>query len=122
MVITPKTKKIRILVTKTLRELGMPSHIKGYRYIREGIMIVYNSLEEISITKKIYPSIAATFDTTAFGVERAIRHAIEVSWSRGNWRLIENIFGYSIDINKSKPTNSEFIFTIADDLKLNNRM
>lgn len=110
---------LKVNVTKILHELGMPSHIKGYEYIREGIMMVYNDSSVIgAITKELYPEIASKFDSTVSRVERAIRHAIEVAWNRGNWDLMEEIFGYSVDIDKSKPTNSEFIVTVADKLKL----
>lgn len=110
---------LQISITKVLHELGVPSHIKGYQYIREGISILYNKPEMIGgITKELYPEIAGKFDTTASRVERAIRHAIEVSWNRGNWTLMEDIFGHSVDIDKAKPTNSEFIVTVADKLRL----
>ena len=110
---------LQISITKMLHELGMPSHIKGYQYIREGIAMLYNNPEIIGgITKELYPDIATKFDTTVSRVERAIRHAIEVSWNRGNWQLMEEIFGHSVDIEKAKPTNSEFIVTIADKLRL----
>ena len=96
-----------------------PSHIKGYQYIREGITLVYKKPSLIGgITKELYPEIAKKFDSTVSRVERAIRHAIEVSWNRGNWDLMEEIFGHSVDIDKAKPTNSEFIVTIADKLRL----
>jgi two-component system response regulator (stage 0 sporulation protein A) len=110
---------LQISITKVLHELGIPSHIKGYQYIREGISIIYNNPETIGgITKELYPELAGKFDTTVSRVERAIRHAIEVSWNRGDWDLMEEIFGHSVDIDKAKPTNSEFIVTIADKLKL----
>lgn len=110
---------LQVSITSILHELGVPSHIKGYQYIRESIMIVYDRPEIIGgITKELYPEVAHKYDTTVSRVERAIRHAIEVSWNRGSWDLMENIFGHSIDIDKAKPTNSEFIVTIADKLKL----
>ena len=106
-------------ITNTLHELGVPSHIKGYQYIREGITLVYQNPELVGgITKELYPEIAKKYETTVSRVERAIRHAIEVSWNRGNWQLMEEIFGHSVDIDKAKPTNSEFIVTIADKLRL----
>ena len=105
--------------TKILHELGMPSHIKGYQYIRDGIMMLYERPEVIGgITKELYPEVASKYATTVSRVERAIRHAIEVSWNRGNWQLMEDIFGHSVDIDKAKPTNSEFIVTVADKLRL----
>lgn len=110
---------LQISITKILHELGVPSHIKGYQYIREGITIIYENPDVIGgITKELYPDIAAKFETTVSRVERAIRHAIEVSWNRGNWDLMEEIFGHSVDIDKAKPTNSEFIVTVADKLRL----
>ena len=110
---------LQISITKILHELGIPSHIKGYQYIREGIGIIYERPETIGgITKELYPELATKFDTTVSRVERAIRHAIEVSWNRGSWDLMEEIFGHSVDIDKAKPTNSEFIVTLADKLKL----
>lgn len=110
---------LQISITKILHELGVPSHIKGYQYIREGVSILYDHPNMIGgITKELYPTIAEKFDTTVSRVERAIRHAIEVSWNRGNWDLMEEIFGYSVDIDKAKPTNSEFIVTVADKLRL----
>lgn len=111
--------KIQISITKILHELGIPSHIKGYQYIRESISLVYENPSLIGgITKELYPEIAKKFDTSISRVERAIRHAIEVSWNRGDWDLMEEIFGHSVDIDKAKPTNSEFIVTIADKLRL----
>ena len=110
---------LQLSITKVLHELGIPSHIKGYQYIREGISILYERPETIGgITKELYPELARKFGTTVSRVERAIRHAIEVSWNRGNWNLMEEIFGCSVDIDKAKPTNSEFIVTIADKLRL----
>ncbi|MGI6329281.1 MAG: sporulation transcription factor Spo0A [Bacilli bacterium] len=110
---------LQISITKLLHELGVPSHIKGYQYIREGVMMLYEKPSIIGgITKELYPEIALKFDTTVSRVERAIRHAIEVSWNRGDWKLMEEIFGHSVDIDKAKPTNSEFIVTVADKLRL----
>ncbi len=118
-----KQNNLQISITKILHELGIPSHIKGYQYIREGIGILYDRPETIGgITKELYPELANKFDTTVSRVERAIRHAIEVSWNRGDWDLMEEIFGHSVDIDKAKPTNSEFIVTIADKLRLDNRV
>ncbi len=106
-------------ISKLLHELGMPAHIKGYQYIREAISMVYENPEIVGgITKELYPELATRFDTTVSRVERAIRHAIEVSWNRGDWDLMEDVFGHSVDIDKAKPTNSEFIVTLADKLRL----
>lgn len=110
---------LQISITKILHELGVPSHIKGYQYIRDGIQMIYDNPEIVGgITKELYPDVAKKYNTTVSRVERAIRHAIEVSWNRGNWALMEEIFGHSVDIDKAKPTNSEFIVTIADKLRL----
>lgn len=110
---------LEISITRMLHELGMPAHIKGYQYIRDGIIMIYNNPDIIGgITKELYPDVAAKYNTTVSRVERAIRHAIEVSWNRGNWDLMEEIFGHSVDIDKAKPTNSEFIVTVADKLRL----
>ncbi len=111
---------LQMSLTKLLHEIGVPSHIKGYSYIKEGVILIYNNYSKYrgAITKELYPDIAKKFSTTSSRVERAIRHAIEISLTRGNWELIEDIFGYSVDIDKSKATNSEFIVTIADKLKL----
>ena len=110
---------LQLSITKLLHELGVPSHIKGYTFIKEGINLVYNNPSLSSaITKELYPIIAKKYDTTASRVERAIRHAIEVSWNRANWELMEEIFGYSVDIDKAKATNSEFIVTLADKLRI----
>ena len=114
-----KHNSLQLSITKILHELGIPSHIKGYQYIREGISIIFEHPETIGgITKELYPELATHFETTVSRVERAIRHAIEVSWNRGNWDLMEEIFGHSVDIDRAKPTNSEFIVTIADKLRL----
>lgn len=110
---------LQISITKMLHELGMPSHIKGYQYIREGVNMIYDNPDLIGgITKELYPELATKFNTTVSRVERAIRHAIEVSWNRGNWDYMEELFGHSVDIDKAKPTNSEFIVTVADKLRL----
>jgi len=110
---------LQVTISKILHELGIPSHIKGYQYIREAIEIIYERPGVIGgITKELYPELAYKFDTTTSRVERAIRHAIEVSWNRGSWDLMEELFGNSIDYDKAKPTNSEFIVTVADKLKL----
>ena len=110
---------IQRTITKTLHELGIPSHVKGYQYIKEGIFLIYNYPEMTKdITKELYPMIAHKYDSKATSVERDIRHAIEISWNRGDWELMESIFGNSIDLDRAKPTNSEFIITIADSLRL----
>ena len=110
---------LEALVTNIIHEVGVPAHIKGYQYLREAIMMVVDNIEIINqITKQLYPDIAHKYKTTSSRVERAIRHAIEVAWSRGRLETTENIFGYTVDSTKGKPTNSEFIAMIADKLRL----
>ena len=109
-------------ITSILHEIGVPAHIKGYLYIREAITMVYENIDLLgAITKILYPEIAQKYFTTASRVERAIRHAIEVAWIRGNVEAISDIFSYTISYNKSKPTNSEFIAMIADKLRLEHK-
>ena len=118
--IETKDNEVELKISKTLHSLGIPSHIRGYQYIRESVYMMYENPDMIGgITKCIYPEIAIRFDTTASRGERAIRHAIEVSWARGDYDLMEELFGHSVDYDRSKPTNSEFIATIADNLRLN---
>ena len=106
-------------ITTLLHEIGVPAHIRGYLYIREAIKMVFERVEILGcITKELYPEIARRFQTTSSRVERAIRHAIEISWSRGNIDAISDLFSYTISYHKSKPTNSEFIAMIADRLRL----
>ncbi len=110
---------LEALVTNIIHGVGVPAHIKGYQYLREAIMMVVNDIDVINqITKSLYPQIAQKFSTTPSRVERAIRHAIEVAWGRGEVDLMENIFGYTVSASKGKPTNSEFIAMIADKLRL----
>ncbi len=112
-------KDLKQAITTLLHSLGIPSHIKGYMYIRDGVSLMYNDPSMIgAITKELYPEIAHKYDTTTSRVERAIRHAIEVSWNRGDYDLMEEIFGHSVDYDRAKPTNSEFIATLADKLKI----
>ena len=114
-----KEENLEALVTNIIHEVGVPAHIKGYQYLREAIMMVINDIDVINqITKSLYPKIAYKFNTTPSRVERAIRHAIEVAWGRGQQEAVENIFGYTISAAKGKPTNSEFIAMIADKLRL----
>ncbi|WP_123053584.1 sporulation transcription factor Spo0A [Clostridium sp. JN-1] len=110
-------------ITNIIHEIGVPAHIKGYMYLREAITMVVNNMELLSaVTKELYPSIAKKYNTTASRVERAIRHAIEVAWSRGQVETINRIFGYTIHNDKGKPTNSEFIAMVADKLRLKNKV
>lgn len=118
-VVVNEDNKLKVEITNLLHTLGIPSHIKGYAYIRDSVEMLYRDSSLIgSITKELYPSIANNYDTTSSRVERAIRHAIEVSWVRGDYTLMEELFGNSVDYDRSKPTNSEFIVTLADRLKL----
>lgn len=110
-------------ITSIMHDIGVPAHIKGYLYLREAITMVYNDIELLgSITKILYPDIAKKFNTTASRVERAIRHAIEVAWNRGNIESITELFGYTVNVSKAKPTNSEFIAMVADKLRLKYKM
>ena len=112
-------KNLEALVTNIIHEVGVPAHIKGYQYLREAIIMVVKDIDVINqITKSLYPQIAFKFNTTPSRVERAIRHAIEVAWGRGDQKTVEKIFGYTISAAKGKPTNSEFIAMIADKLRL----
>lgn len=110
-------------ITELLHEIGIPAHIKGYMYLRTAILETYINVDFLGqITKVLYPEIARKYATTASRVERAIRHAIEVAWNRGNIDAIDDIFGYTISASKAKPTNSEFIAMISDKLRLEHRM
>ena len=110
-------------ITSIIHEIGVPAHIKGYMYLREAITMVVNDMELLSaVTKELYPSIAKRYNTTASRVERAIRHAIEVAWGRGQIEAITKLFGYTVHTDKGKPTNSEFIAIIADKLRLKNKV
>lgn len=110
-------------ITNIIHEIGVPAHIKGYMYLREAITLVVNDIELLSaVAKELYPAIAKKYNTTASRVERAIRHAIEVAWSRGQVDTINKLFGYTIHNEKGKPTNSEFIAMVADKLRLKNKV
>lgn len=110
-------------VTEIIHEIGVPAHIKGYQYLRDAIMMSVNDIEMLnSITKVLYPSIAKKNQTTASRVERAIRHAIEVAWSRGRVDTIDELFGYTVNNKKGKPTNSEFIALISDKIRLQSKL
>ena len=106
-------------VTNMIHEIGVPAHIKGYQYLRDAIMMAVEDMNMLnSITKILYPTIAKNHQTTPSRVERAIRHAIEVAWSRGKMDTIDELFGYTVSVGKAKPTNSEFIALIADKIRL----
>jgi len=107
------------MVTEIIHQIGVPAHIKGYHYVRESIMLAVQTPEIInSVTKLLYPTVAKKFGTTASRVERAIRHAIEVAWDRGDVDTLNSYFGYTIHNGRGKPTNSEFVAMIADKLRL----
>ena len=112
--------QMKSLVTSVIHEIGVPAHIKGYQYLREAILIAIEDMDMINaVTKALYPAVAERFGTTPSRVERAIRHAIEVAWDRGDLEVLQKYFGYTVSNTKGKPTNSEFIAMIADRLLLN---
>ena len=111
--------KLEIIVTEIIHDIGIPAHIKGYHYLRDAIIVSVRQGNEInSVTKILYPTIAKKHQTTPSRVERAIRHAIEVAWNRGNTDTLNDLFGYTINCGKGKPTNSEFIALISDKIRL----
>lgn len=113
---------MELQLTKLIHTIGIPAHIKGYRYVITAIQLVMQDPNIInSVTKQLYPSIGKTYSTTSSRVERAIRHAIEVAWDRGDYDTINDIFGYTIQSSRGKPTNSEFIAMVADNLRLKNK-
>lgn len=110
---------LEVKVTEVIHQIGVPAHIKGYQYLRDSIMMAVHDMEAVgAITKILYPSIAKKYHTTSSRVERAIRHAIEVAWDRGDLETLQSYFGYTVSGIKGKPTNSEFISMIADRLRL----
>lgn len=114
-----KNYDLETIVTSVIHDLGVPAHIKGYHYIRSAIMMVVENMDMLNyITKRLYPEIAKQYQTTASRVERAIRHSIEVAWTRGHQETMNEIFGYTIQTYKGKPTNSEFIAMVADRIRL----
>jgi two-component system response regulator (stage 0 sporulation protein A) len=118
-----KAPDIETQVTKIIHQIGVPAHIKGYQYLRDAIVFVIEDVNLLgAVTKELYPMIAEKYNTTASRVERAIRHGIELAWDRGNIELMNKYFGYTIDVERGKPTNSEFIAMIADKLRMANRL
>jgi len=116
---TAKTEDLMVMVTDIIHQIGVPAHIKGYQYLRESIILAVNDQEIInSVTKLMYPTVAKKFDTTSSRVERAIRHAIEVAWDRGDLDVLNGYFGYTIHNGRGKPTNSEFVALISDKIRL----
>ena len=119
----PRPADMETQVTKVIHQIGVPAHIKGYQYLRTAIMMTIEDSDIInSVTKILYPSVAKKYATTSSRVERAIRHAIEVAWDRGDIETLNSYFGYTIQNNRGKPTNSEFIAMIADNLRLQNTL
>ena len=124
MSVIPDTRKnssadLEVTISEIMHQIGVPAHIKGYQYLREAIILSINNTEMMSsVTKLLYPTVAKTFNTTASRVERAIRHAIEVAWDRGDVDVLSSYFGYTIQNTRGKPTNSEFIAMISDKLRL----
>jgi len=117
-----KTENLENRVTNMLHEIGIPAHIKGYHYLRDAIIMAVNDMDVLNaITKILYPTVAKKYQTTSSRVERAIRHAIEVAWSRGKLDTLDELFGYTVSTGKGKPTNSEFIALIADTIQLEYR-
>lgn len=111
--------EIEVVISDIMRQIGVPAHIKGYQYLRKAIILCVNNSDMLgSVTKILYPTVAKEFSTTASRVERAIRHAIEVAWDRGDVDILSSFFGYTIQAQRGKPTNSEFIAMIADKIKL----
>ncbi|MFZ3371471.1 MAG: sporulation transcription factor Spo0A, partial [Desulfitobacteriaceae bacterium] len=116
---TVSIKSLEVEVTRMIHQMGVPAHVKGYQYLRDAIV---NVIKEISllggVTKELYPMIAIKYETTPSRVERAIRHAIELAWDRGNIDFMNKFFGYTINVERGKPTNSEFIAMVADKLRM----
>lgn len=114
-----KTRNLDVAVTNIIHEMGVPAHIKGYQYLREAIKMVVDEVNLLGgVTKELYPLIAQKYSTTPSRVERAIRHAIELAWDRGNTEMMNKFFGYTINLERGKPTNSEFIAMVADKLRI----
>jgi len=117
--IANKNSNVEIEVTNAMHDIGIPAHVKGHQYLRDAIMCVMKDNEAlIGVTKQLYPDIAKKYNTTASRVERSIRHAIEMAWDRGKIDTLQNMFGYTINVERGKPTNSEFIALVADKLRL----
>jgi len=118
-----KGKSFDIEVTKIIHQMGVPAHIKGYQYLRDSILVVIEDVSLLgAVTKELYPSIAKKYMTTPSRVERAIRHAIELAWDRGNVDMMNRFFGYTINVERGKPTNSEFIAMVADKLRIGTKL
>lgn len=119
----PRTRNLDVEVTNLMHQMGVPAHVRGYQYIRDAILMVVEEMSLLgAVTKELYPAIAEKYDTTPSRVERAIRHAIELAWDRGNVELMNKFFGYTIDMDRGKPTNSEFIAMVADRLRVGTKV
>ncbi|MHB1652212.1 MAG: sporulation transcription factor Spo0A [Desulfitobacteriaceae bacterium] len=119
----PSVKHLEVEVTRMIHQMGVPAHVKGYQYLRDAIVSVVQEVSLLgAVTKELYPMIAHKYQTTPSRVERAIRHAIELAWDRGNVEMMNKFFGYTIDVDRGKPTNSEFIAMVADKLRMANLM
>ena len=115
----PKERDYEIEVTEVLHQMGIPAHVKGYQYLRDAILYIMDDINLLgAVTKELYPLVGEKYNTSASRVERAIRHAIELAWSRGNVDMMVQYFGYTINTEKGKPTNSEFIAMVADKIRL----
>lgn len=120
--IPPTPADLEVQITEIIHQLGVPAHVKGYHYVREAILLAVTNTDVMnSITKSLYPEVAKKYNTASSRVERAIRHAIEIAWNRGDIEVLQSYFGYTVSTNKGKPTNSEFISMIADKLRLQNK-
>lgn len=118
-----KSKNLDVEVTRIIHQMGVPAHIKGYQYLRDAILLVIDEVSLLgAITKELYPMIAEKYQTTPSRVERAIRHAIELAWDRGNVEMMNRFFGYTINVERGKPTNSEFIAMVADKLRMQTKI
>jgi len=118
-----RTRNLDVDVTNIIHQMGVPAHIKGYQYLRDAILLVVNEVNLLgAVTKELYPMIAEKYQTTPSRVERAIRHAIELAWDRGNVEMMNKFFGYTINIQRGKPTNSEFIAMVADKLRIGTKV
>ena len=119
----PKVRNLDREVTKVIQQMGMPAHLKGYQYLRDAIILVVDEMSLMgAVTKELYPLIAEKYNTTASRVERAIRHAIELAWDRGNVEMMNKFFGYTVNMERGKPTNSEFIAMVADRLRIGEKI
>lgn len=118
-----RTRSLDVDVTNIIHQMGVPAHIKGYQYLRDAILLVVNEVNLLgAVTKELYPNIAQKYQTTPSRVERAIRHAIELAWDRGNVEMMNKFFGYTINLQRGKPTNSEFIAMVADKLRIGSKV